>query len=128
MLCGRNSVEVTASHRILRITPLGEERVPARQISQRDQVRVTSGTDRVVDTRDFVDVVRIVELVFHPDEPVQSFLPPSVQILSLGQQAQPQPRRRTRRPGMNRRLQRQAGEQAADAEEIRTADPFGFDD
>lgn len=105
-------LEVTGTHRI--VTATGSQL--AGNLKRGSQVLVTG---RVLETLEDVRVlwkrVEVYELTFFPDEPVEAISAPPVQILSMGQaccQTRSSdgvpPRIRTRRPGMNQRLARQA--------------------
>lgn len=106
----------TATHMVS--TPDGLEQ--AGELAQGRLVLIngacTHATEHLVNVRRSNKLEAAYELAFSPDKPVIAFLMPSATILSMGvpgtsSSAQPS-RRRTRRPGMNRRLQREENAQS----------------
>jgi len=104
---------VTASHRI--VTADGHEQL-ASKLNVGDGVLVSGNLPQTLrDVHHFLLKTDVIELTFYPDEPVEAFNRPGC-ILSKGQPLQSTynqasagycQHRRTRRPGMNARLQRQ---------------------
>ena len=69
----------------------------------------------------------LYEFIFHPDEPVESAMSPCQRIFSHGRRhLSRRPRRRTRRPGQNRRDQEAAERRERQHAVPLTADPWEF--
>lgn len=107
----------TKSHRILME---GGRTKLAKDVKHGDKVLVTGKVPvPVTYMYTYTAEVDVYQLTFNPDEPVESFLPPDSQILSMGYAAEQRASRRsggeagrgghgrTRRSGMHRRLERQ---------------------
>lgn len=120
LTAGSASITVTASHNIVMSNGLP---LQAADVSEGDQVLVTGNVAAVVSSvRHFRAVLDVFRVTFDPDEAVEAFLQPNLQILSMGQAAERHVtnavaggRGRTRRSGMNRRLQARRDADIADA-------------
>lgn len=105
-------LEVTGCHRIL--TATGNKRADA--LGAGEEVVVTGGVvETLLCARPSMKKIDVYEFTFFPNMPVEAWPPVHSCILSMAtpperQRATPpeRQRRRTRRPGMNRRLARQA--------------------
>jgi hypothetical protein len=98
-------IVVTDDHRML----AGDGQIVcASALSQGNRVLVSGNVpEALVAVEPFSATMDVYEVAFMPDEPVEAFQQPAAQILSLGTTSHQGGRRLTRRPGMNRRLQRQ---------------------
>lgn len=106
---GPAAITVTASHRILTQDGIS---VQAADLRQGHIVLISGNTPAIVThVRAFAEPQDVYELTFTPDEAIEAFVQPTVQILSMGQDSSlggaAPTRTRTRRSGMNRRLERQ---------------------
>jgi len=120
----------TELHRV--VTPAAVEL--AGLLQPGSEVRVTGGVEVLRDVRSREAEVDCYEVTFHPDKPVATFLEPTGNILSMGQQARPSQtgglasashsQRHHRRGGMNKRIER-ARQQTADSASVTgTIDPY----
>jgi len=123
---GPAAITVTATHRILK---QGGIAVQAADLCQDDIVLISGHTPATVTrVRAFAEPRDVYELTFYPDEAIEAFVQPPSQILCMGEasslgSAGPT-RTRTRRSGMNQRLERQ--QLAADRLERHVCRPTGL--
>jgi len=105
---GRADITVTASHRIL---TQGGISVQAADLCKGHIVLISGDTPATVThVRAFAEPLDVYELTFAPDEAIEAFVQPPVQILCMGEASSLGSAgptwTRTRRSGMNRRLER----------------------
>jgi len=102
-LCaGEAKLSVTAQHRVVKDTDGMPGVVHAESLQVGDSVLVTGGRSIKLDgVFPRAAHVEVFEVSFDPDEPVEAFLQPPLQILTLGGARR---QARIRRSGMNRRL------------------------
>uniref|UniRef100_A0A7S1RMK8 Hint domain-containing protein n=1 Tax=Alexandrium catenella TaxID=2925 RepID=A0A7S1RMK8_ALECA len=107
---GPAAITVTASHRIL---TQGGISVQAADLRKGHIVLISGDTPATVThVRAFAEPLDVYELTFTPDEAIEAFVQPPVQILCMGEasslgSAGPTQKTRTRRSGQNRRQERQ---------------------
>jgi hypothetical protein len=84
---GEASLRITDSHRVMVQRNGQQETANAEVLQEGDEVLCLGGAHKLDVVRKYRRCIRVVEIIFDPDDPVEAFLLPPTTILTKGQLA-----------------------------------------